>query len=74
MSKHWAVEAGADRLELELPGINATAVRHLLGRGFHIDPWTCSWRTGNSAGSITTSASARRSSCDPGVGSASRTV
>jgi hypothetical protein len=34
-----AVDAGADRLELEVPGVNATAVRHLLGRGFHIDPW-----------------------------------
>jgi GNAT superfamily N-acetyltransferase len=34
-----AVAAGSDRLELEIPGINATAIRHLLGRGFHIDDW-----------------------------------
>jgi GNAT superfamily N-acetyltransferase len=34
-----AVEAGSDQLELEVPGINVTAIRHLLGRGFRIDPW-----------------------------------
>lgn len=34
-----AIAAGSDRLELEVPGINAVAIRHLLGRGFHIDPW-----------------------------------
>jgi GNAT superfamily N-acetyltransferase len=34
-----AVSAGSDPLELEVPGINVTAIRHLLGRGFHIDPW-----------------------------------
>jgi predicted acetyltransferase len=34
-----SVAAGSDKLELEIPGVNATAIRHLLGRGFHIDPW-----------------------------------
>ena len=34
-----AVSAGSDALELEVPGINVAAMRHLLGRGFHIDPW-----------------------------------
>ena len=34
-----AVAAGSDRLELEVPGVNEVAIRHLLGRGFHIDPW-----------------------------------
>jgi GNAT superfamily N-acetyltransferase len=34
-----AKEARSDRLELEIPGINAMAIRHLLVRGFHIDPW-----------------------------------
>jgi GNAT superfamily N-acetyltransferase len=34
-----AASAGSDPLELEVPGINVTAMRHLLGRGFHIDPW-----------------------------------
>ena len=34
-----AVAAGADRLEMEVPGVNEAAIRHLLGRGFHIDPW-----------------------------------
>ena len=34
-----AADAGSDPLELEIPGINVTAIRHLLGRGFHIDPW-----------------------------------
>jgi GNAT superfamily N-acetyltransferase len=33
------VDAGAERLELEVPGVNEVAIRHLLGRGFHIDPW-----------------------------------
>ena len=34
-----AADAGTDRLELEVPGVNEVAIRHLLGRGFHIDPW-----------------------------------
>ena len=34
-----AVALGVDELELEVPGINVAAMRHLLGRGFHIDPW-----------------------------------
>ena len=34
-----AVAAGSDRLEMEVPGVNEAAIRHLLGRGFHIDPW-----------------------------------
>ena len=34
-----AFSAGSDRLELEVPSINEAAMRHLLGRGFHIDPW-----------------------------------
>jgi GNAT superfamily N-acetyltransferase len=34
-----AAAAGSDRLELEVPGVNEAAIRHLLGRNFHIDPW-----------------------------------
>jgi GNAT superfamily N-acetyltransferase len=34
-----AIDAGTDRLELEVPGLNAVAINHLLGRGFRIDPW-----------------------------------
>ena len=34
-----AADAGTDRLELEVPGVNEVAIRHLLSRGFHIDPW-----------------------------------
>jgi GNAT superfamily N-acetyltransferase len=34
-----AAELGADGLDLEVPGINVVAIRHLLGRGFRIDPW-----------------------------------
>jgi GNAT superfamily N-acetyltransferase len=34
-----AADAGNDKLELEVPGVNEAAIRHLLGRGFHIDPW-----------------------------------
>jgi GNAT superfamily N-acetyltransferase len=34
-----AFDAGGTRLELEIPGVNGVAIRHLLGRGFHIDPW-----------------------------------
>ena len=34
-----AASAGSDPLELEIPAVNVTAIRHLLGRGFHIDPW-----------------------------------
>lgn len=30
---------GAEKLELEVPSTNEVAVRHLLGRGFRIDPW-----------------------------------
>lgn len=30
---------GVEKLELEVPGLNDTAVRHLLDRGFRIDPW-----------------------------------
>jgi GNAT superfamily N-acetyltransferase len=34
-----AADARSDQLELEIPGVNVAAIRHLLGRGFHIDPW-----------------------------------
>jgi GNAT superfamily N-acetyltransferase len=34
-----AAATGSVRLELEVPGVNEVAIRHLLGRGFHIDPW-----------------------------------
>jgi GNAT superfamily N-acetyltransferase len=34
-----AAAIGLEKLELEVPAPNATAVRHLLGRGFRIDPW-----------------------------------
>ena len=34
-----AAATGSDRLELEVPGVNEVAIRHLLGRGSHIDPW-----------------------------------
>jgi len=34
-----AAELGAESLDLEVPGINDVAVRHLLSRGFRIDPW-----------------------------------
>ena len=30
---------GVESLALQVPGLNAVAVRHLLGRGFRIDPW-----------------------------------
>ena len=30
---------GVKSLSLEVPGPNAVAVRHLVGRGFHLDPW-----------------------------------
>jgi GNAT superfamily N-acetyltransferase len=30
---------GVDRLSLQVPGLNAVAVRHLVARGFRIDPW-----------------------------------
>ena len=30
---------GVESLALQVPGLNAAAVRHLLGRGFRIDPW-----------------------------------
>jgi hypothetical protein len=34
-----STELGVDKLELEVPGINAVAIRHLLSRRFRIDPW-----------------------------------
>jgi GNAT superfamily N-acetyltransferase len=34
-----AAAYGLEKLELEVPAPNATAIRHLLGRGFRIDPW-----------------------------------
>lgn len=34
-----AQAVGLERLELEVPSLNATAVRHLLGRGFRMDPF-----------------------------------
>jgi GNAT superfamily N-acetyltransferase len=34
-----AHDLGVERLELEVPGINEVAIRHLLGRRFVIDPW-----------------------------------
>jgi GNAT superfamily N-acetyltransferase len=34
-----AHEIGLESLELEVPAPNGVAVRHLLGRGFRIDPW-----------------------------------
>ena len=34
-----AATLGLERLEFEVPAPNAVAVRHLLGRGFRIDPW-----------------------------------
>jgi hypothetical protein len=30
---------GVERLSLDVPGVNAIAVRHLMGRGFRLDPW-----------------------------------
>ena len=30
---------GVEKLELGVPSLNEVAVRHLLGRGFRIDPW-----------------------------------
>lgn len=30
---------GIERLEVQVPGPNAAAVRHLTGRGFRFDPW-----------------------------------
>lgn len=34
-----AQSMGLDRLEFEVPAPNEVAVRHLLGRGFRLDPW-----------------------------------
>ena len=34
-----AAALGVEKLELEVPSVNAVAVRHLLERGFRIDPW-----------------------------------
>jgi len=36
--ENHALALGVERLELEVPSPNATAVRHLLGRGFRLDP------------------------------------
>ena len=36
--EHRALSLGVERLELEVPAGNASAVRHLLGRGFRLDP------------------------------------
>jgi GNAT superfamily N-acetyltransferase len=30
---------GLDRLELQVPGLNAIAIRHLMGRGYRFDSW-----------------------------------
>jgi GNAT superfamily N-acetyltransferase len=34
-----AAALGVERLSLQVPGPNEVAVKHLLGRGFRIDPW-----------------------------------
>lgn len=34
-----ASELGIERLELQVPAPNEIATRHLLGRGFRLDPW-----------------------------------
>ena len=34
-----ASELGIERLDLQLPAPNEVATRHLLGRGFRLDPW-----------------------------------
>jgi len=34
-----AAELGLEKIELQVPGPNETAARHLLSRGFRIDPW-----------------------------------
>ena len=34
-----ALALGLERLELEVPAPNETAIRHLLDRGFRLDPW-----------------------------------
>lgn len=34
-----ARDLGSDRLSLEVPSPNAVAVRHLLSRGYRLDPW-----------------------------------
>lgn len=34
-----AAALGIEKLEFEVPSPNAVAIRHLLGRGFRIDPW-----------------------------------
>jgi len=33
------VALGLEKIELQVPGPNETAARHLLSRGFRIDPW-----------------------------------
>jgi GNAT superfamily N-acetyltransferase len=35
----FSARAGSEKLELETPGVNVDAMRHLLQRGFRIDPW-----------------------------------
>ena len=34
-----AADSGLEKLELEVPGPAAVAIRHLLTRGFRTDPW-----------------------------------
>jgi hypothetical protein len=34
-----AAARGVEKLEFEVPSVAETAVRHLLGRGYRIDPW-----------------------------------
>jgi hypothetical protein len=34
-----AVALGIERIEFQVPGPNEVAARHLLARGFRIDPW-----------------------------------
>ena len=37
--EHRANALGVERLEFQVPGPNEVAARHLLSRGFRIDPW-----------------------------------
>ena len=37
--EHRAHALGVERLEFQVPGPNEVAARHLLSRGFRIDPW-----------------------------------
>jgi len=34
-----AAALGADRLTLEVPGVNSVAMRYLMAEGFRLDPW-----------------------------------